>query len=277
MKYRLAIKGCLSGAMRRLFVFMAMSLFLFNLHSLAQIPERPDPPMAVNDFSELFTASQRNELEIALEKFAAATSNRIVIVITDDLGGMDPSMYAYSIGEKWGVGSEKFDNGVVFLIKPKRARSGGKVFIAVGYGLEGVLPDATVNNIIENEVLPKFRENDYYGGTVAALNKMMPVIAGEISYKELYSEDSSLFFFIPLFILIIVFVLLSIFGKGHGGKNGGGGFRTIFIPPIIIGSGGFGRGSSSGGGGFGGGGFGGGFSGGFGGGSFGGGGAGGSW
>ena len=77
------------------------------------------------------------------------------------------------MGEKWGIGSEKFDNGILVLLKPKTSDSKGEVFIAVGYGLEGVVPDATAKRIVENEMIPMFRENNMYGGIEKATDVLI--------------------------------------------------------------------------------------------------------
>ena len=150
----------------------------------AQVPEKPSVPRAVNDFAGIFSRSDAEYMNRVLVSFADSTSNRIVVVTVNDLGGMDPAMFAYEIGERWGVGSEKFDNGIVVLVKPKTSSSSGQVYIAVGYGLEGAIPDAIAKRIVENEMIPRFRENDYTGGVAAALNVWMPLSAVEISYKE---------------------------------------------------------------------------------------------
>ncbi|HIZ87733.1 MAG TPA: TPM domain-containing protein [Candidatus Coprenecus pullistercoris] len=236
----------------------------------AQIPEKPSVPRAVNDFAGIFSRSDAEYMNRALVDFADSTSNRIVVVTVNDLGGMDPAMFAYEIGERWGVGSEKFDNGIVVLVKPKTSSSSGQVYIAVGYGLEGAIPDAIAKRIVENEMIPRFRENDYTGGVAAALNVLMRLSAGEISYKE-YEESVSdgaggfiALGFIILFIIVLVIARRN--GPTNIGHGGSSVADAIFWSSIL-------GGGRSHGGGFSGGGF----SGGFGGGSFGGGGAGGSW
>ena len=240
----------------------------------AQIPPRPSVPRAVNDFAGVFSRSDAEYMNRVLVDFADSTSNRIVVVTVDDLGGIEPAMFAYEIGEQWGVGSDKFDNGVVVLVKPKTSRSSGQVYIAVGYGLEGAIPDAIAKRIVENEMIPRFRENDYTGGVAAALNVLMPLSAGEISYKE-YEESVSdgaggfvALGFIILFIIVLVIARRN--GPTNIGHGGSSVADAIFWSSIL-------GGGRSHGGGFSGGGFSGGFGGGFGGGSFGGGGAGGSW
>jgi uncharacterized protein len=239
----------------------------------AAIPQRPEPARLVNDLAGLFTHGQTAGLENMLVAFDDSTSNQIAVVTVSDLEGYEPSEYATRIGLEWGVGSSKFDNGIVILVKPKTAESGGKVFIAVGYGLEGAVPDAYAKRIINNEMIPHFMENDYYGGVEAACSTLMKLASGEISeLRESEEDDIALIAFVVVFILFLVIIII-IAAKTNGG-NGGNGGRRVYTGPVITIGNDFGTwGSSRGGfGGFGGGGFGG-----FGGGSFGGGGAGGSW
>ena len=245
----------------------------------AQIPPKPSVPRAVNDFAGVFSRSDAEYMNRVLVDFADSTSNRIVVVTVDELGGMEPAMFAYGIGEQWGVGSDKFDNGVVVLVKPKTARSSGQVYIAVGYGLEGAIPDAVAKRIVENEMIPRFQQEDYTSGVAAALNVLMQLAAGEISYKE-YEDSISTGGSIAMIVFGLLFVLIilgALFGNNGPRNISSGGSRTSSVADAIFWSSilGSGRGGSGFGGG--GGGFSGGFGGGFGGGSFGGGGAGGSW
>lgn len=257
-------------------IFLVAAILLFTSLSFAQVPKPQSPPRLVNDFASVFSSSQRQSLENELVKFSEETSNQIAIVTMDDLGGMEASQMAYSIGEQWGVGDSRFNNGIVILIKPKRGNSYGDLYIEVGYGLEGAIPDAIAKRIVENEMIPQFREDNYYQGVVNALNILMPLAKGEYSYEDYSGDDEIPIGFIVLFIVIFLILILS--SKNNNNKNIGSGgsksssFLNGFIwGSILSGSGG----SSSSGGSFGGG-ISGGF-GGFGGGSFGGGGAGGRW
>jgi uncharacterized protein len=251
----------------------------------AQVPQRPNPPRLVNDLAGIFTPQQVAQLEQRVVACADSTSNQIAIVTVAELYGMDKSQLAYSIGEQWGVGQKKFDNGVVILVKPKVGNSRGEVFIATGYGLEGVLTDAKARRIIETDMIPYFKSDDYYGGVNQALNVIIPLVSGEVSTDEFANngEDDSAVPAIVFLIFLVIFVIVISMSSKNGPKNmGGGGGRggrnlnamdALFLASIL--SSGRGGGRSSGG--FGGGSFGGGGFGGFGGGSFGGGGAGGSW
>lgn len=264
----------------KIFLAVVLAWLASGFALSAQVPAKPSTAYAVNDFAGIFSDRQWQRMNRRLVDFADTTSNQIVVVTVKDLGGMEPSMFAYEIGEKWGIGSDKFDNGVVILVKPKTGYESGQVYIAVGYGLEPVIPDAIAKRIIEYEMIPHFQEGDYYGGVMAAIDVIMPLAAGEFTYQE-YEEEGAIAALIILIIIIGTFVMLVIAArKAGGGTNiGGGGSTASTIADAIFWSsilGGGGRGGRSSGG-FGGGGFSGGFGGGFGGGSFGGGGAGGSW
>lgn len=258
--------------MKRRFIRLFTAIILTTAWTFAAdaIPSRPEPQRLVNDHANLFSASQTDELERMLVAFDDSTSNQIAIVTVLDLEGYSAAEYATQIGLEWQVGSEKFDNGIVILVKPKTAGSSGQVFIAVGYGLEGAIPDAYAKRIINNDMIPHFMSEDYYGGVEAACGTLMALASGEISELREYEDDEAgeLALAIMVMIFIIIFVLIIINSNDHG-KGNGGRRRVIYTGPIITSGNDFG--------GFGGfGGFRGGF-GGFGGGSFGGGGAGGSW
>jgi uncharacterized protein len=257
----------------------------------AQIPPQPDPPRLVNDFAGVLTTEQVNELEYRLVAFNDSTSNVICIVIVNDLGDYSAAEFAYEIGDQWGVKDKKFNNGVVILIKPSSAKGGdGDIYIATGYDLEGVLPDAACKRIIEQQFIPELKQGNYYEAIVNGLDVILPAVAGEINVARDDGEDGAflagfvLFLFIMIIILIVSASRSSRNRKGGNGSGNGSGNDEDLLNAIFWGSllsnghrGGSGYSGSSGfGGGFGGGGFGGGGFGGFGGsGGFGGGGAGG--
>ena len=242
------------------------------------IPEKPNPPRLVNDYAGLLTGNEVNNLERKLELFNDSSTTQIVIVIVKDLGGYDKADFAQRLGEKWGVGQKGKNNGVVVLVKPKKAESRGEVYIAPGYGLEGVIPDLAAIDIVEKEILPSFRKNEYYTGLDKALNVLMSLSRKEFTpadYMKKKGGKSGKGSGFPIVIIIVIIVIIASKSKGSGG-SGGGKISTGGLPLWLL-LGGLNSGRHSGSwGDFSGGGGGGGF-GGFGGGSFGGGGAGGSW
>ena len=237
----------------------------------AQVPEAPSPPRFLNNFSttNILSEAEQAQIEQRLDQFEQETSNEISIVIIDDLGGDEPWHFATELGEAWGVGKADKDNGLVFLIKPTQENGGRQVYLAAGRGLEAVITDLTCQDIIQHEMLPAFKQNQYADGINKALDVLFGLAKGEInekSYrKKLHQNDWVKGLFGLLAILFILFLIIKRGGGGGttmGGRRSGPGF-------FYFGGygGGFGGGSSGGGGGFGG----------FGGGSFGGGGSGGSW
>lgn len=258
-----------------------MLIWLFAIAIQAQIPSKPTPPRLVNDLANIFSEDQRQELEQELVAFNDSTSNEIVIVTVSDLGGYDKMTFAQQIGVKWGVGKAKRNNGIVILLKPKN-ETRGEAFIATGYGLEGALPDAICKRIVENEMIPYFRRNDYFGGVVSALRVIMPIAKGEYKYKTDKTNNgggSGIGLIVIVFIIIVV-VLIKRGNRGNddftgrgGGSSGSDLWTMIFLAGMANrnhnGSWGnfSGGGRSDSGGDFGG----------FGSGDFGGGGAGGSW
>ena len=246
------------------------------------IPEKPVPPRLVNDLAGLLNRDEVNSLEQKLTTFSDSTSTQIAIVIVPSLEGYDKADFAQQLAENWGIGQRGLNNGILILVKPKTTGSNGQVQIAPGYGLEGAIPDITCGEIVDREILPAFRNGDYYGGLDNATNTIMSLARGEFSAAE-YGQKAkkSSGKGAPLgLIIFIIFIIIAIISRNSGNSNNRHISTHHGLPFwLLLGMMGSGRGSSGGSwGGFSGGhsGGGGGF-GGFGGGSFGGGGAGGSW
>lgn len=256
-------------------IFSIITVFICLVSTVvAQIPDRPVPPRLVNDFANILSRDEINHLEDTLVGFANRTSTQIVVVIVPDLEGYDPGDFAFKLGEKWGVGQKDKNNGIVVLVKPKQANSKGQVFIATGYGLEGVLPDAIVNStVVDYEMIPRFKGNDYYGGISSGIKVIMDITGGEYTaeqYQQQKGQNNEAGFIPAIVIFILVFVFIM---RGRRNRFYSPGKSLPFWLAMGMLSGGSHRSGgsfgnfSSGSGGFGG----------FGGGSFGGGGAGGSW
>ena len=231
-------------------------LILLLSSPLWAAPEFPELTGRVVDNANLMTAAQRQSLTQALASAEQNTSNQVVVVTLADLQGYEIADYGYQLGRHWGIGSKESDNGVLLIVAPKDR----KVRIEVGYGLEGVLTDALSSVIIQQEILPAFRQGQFYGGIQAGVTAIQSAIKGEYQgERQPRNKPSGLKALLILIGMVVVTFLLSFGGGGgRGGRRGG-----MFLP-VPMGGGG-------GGGGFGGGGFGGG------GGGFGGGGASGGW
>lgn len=263
------------------FIFLyTMLTFINPATAQFRIPEKPDLETSVYDYVGLLSESQKSALEQKLIRYSDTTSTQIVIVIISSTEGENINYLGAQWGEKWGIGQAEEDNGVLIIL----ARDDRRIAINTGQGVEHLLTDALSKRIIENIILPEFRNDDYYAGLDKGADVIFSVLQGEYqgspAEKEEDPSPGNLIFIVFLIIMIIYFI-----SRRRGGGGGFGGRdrrnRTRGFSPMdaiilsSLGRGGFGR---SGGGGFSGGGFGGGgFGGGFGGGGFGGGGASGSW
>ncbi len=256
--------------------FISISLYAQN------IPARPNPPRLVNDFAGVLSTEQEEILEHKLVALDDSTSNQIAIVLIKTLNDYPIEDYANKLYRSWGIGNKGTNNGVLVIA----AIDDHKVRIEVGYGLEGAIPDITANSIIEDDIVPSFKTENYYQGLNAATDDLGKAAAGEYHVQRQRNDDNSgkgggsL-----LGIIIIVIIILIVMRRGGGGRGGGMVSRRGYggLGPFILGNmignsfgggrgGGWGGGSGGGWSGGGGGGFGG-----FGGGSSGGGGASGSW
>lgn len=229
-------------------------------------PPRPSTP--VLDQGAMLSPTQEQRLADKLTAFEDTTSTAIVVVTVQSLDGAPISDYAVTLGREWGVGQGDKDNGVVLLV----SRGDREMFIATGYGVEGALPDAIANRIVERIITPAFRQDQFYAGLDRGTNAIIQATAGEYdasAESRGASSDDGMPTALLFTLLILIYFVGTSFFRG-GGKKGRRSRRKHGDMPLIIWGGGGGRGGggfSGGGGGFGG----------FGGGSFGGGGAGGSW
>ncbi|MFO7278568.1 MAG: YgcG family protein [Pseudomonadota bacterium] len=266
----------------------------------------------VTDLTGTLTAQQQAALEEKLAAFEARKGAQIAVLLVPTTQPEAIEQYSIRVVDEWKLGREDVDDGVLLLV----AKDDRRMRIEVGYGLEGVLPDATVNRIQDEFILPLFRQGDFFGGINAGVDRIIALIDGEPlpPPDRRWQRDGgapALIGLLPfLFFAVLVgsAVLRALFGRGLGSlvTGAGTGFFVwlvsqaigvallvgflAFIFALFSGLGGGTRWSSLprhggwgggwGGGGFGGGGFGGGFGGGGfrgGGGGFGGGGASGSW
>lgn len=269
---------------RKKFATLFLLLFAISICHAQRIPDRPSPPRLVNDYTNTLTASQVNSLEYKLRNYNDTTSTQIAVVFINDLQGTTAADFAYQIGEKWGVGTKE-NNGIVILVKPKNETK-GEVFISVGYGLEQYVPDALAKRIIETQMIPAFKYNDYSGGVNNAIDSIIKLASGGFS-SDSEDEDAAFAALMIIIIGMIVMILyITLIGKASttiSSKRDSSSFwKTLFWLSLLNNSShrhhnhhnhhNHWNNFSGGSGGFGGGSFGG-----FGGGSFGGGGAGGSW
>jgi uncharacterized protein len=210
----------------------------------------------VNDYTGILSPTQVTSLERMLVGYFDSTSTQIAVVIERSLEGDDIFDYCQRLATTWGIGEKGKNNGLLLYI----AIDDRKVRIHTGYGMEATITDALSKRIVEETIVPNFRNNNHYQGIYQASVAIIQAASGE--YTNNKGPDQAPFStLLIMFVLILVFIFLSSKTNKNKKRVYGNG-----VPPMMWG-GTFGRGGFSSGGGFGG----------FGGGSFGGGGASGSW
>ncbi len=258
------------GGMRHALAVIAFGLlFAGPLRAVEVIP--PKPAGYFNDYAGVVAKDSALRFNEQLAQFERETSNQVVVAVFQQMqSNSDIADYTRRVAQAWAVGqADKRNGAVLFVFIGDR-----KMFIQVGYGLEGVLPDVTAFDITERHIKPKFRTGDFEGGLATGIELMLQAIRGEYQGTGKTVTESSADGSggrVPLVLVILMIVFAIYFsrrarkrGWGYSGKGG------PFVGGWSTGSGGgWSSGSSSSGGGFSS------FSGG--GGSFGGGGGGSSW
>jgi len=235
----------------------------------------------VTDFTNTLSPSNKQLLENKLVAFDDTSSTQIAVVILKSVGNYDINEYGAALGRKWGIGQKGKNNGVLILV----ALGDRKLTIQTGYGAEGALPDIITQEIRVNDINPRFKQGDYFGGLNAGIDQIIKYTKGEYKADKKQQISQKGGGSVLIIIIIVVVILVFVFknrGGGGGrqiiGSRGGASPFWWFLAGSMLGRGsggsgwgGFGGGKDSGGGSDGGG------FGGFGGGDFGGGGSGGSW
>lgn len=239
-------------------VFLVWSFFCACGNAAESFPAATG---AVNDFAGVVPADAEERMARLSREVLDKTGTAIVVATVKDVGDNDPDMYANELYQAWGIGKKGEDKGVlIFLALRER-----KIRIETGYGVEGILPDGLVGEILDRYVTPYLKKGDYgtgLGNAVAAVAQMVAKDAGitltggasvKAAPRSAEARRGNLF---PLLLLLLVtvpllatrqgramlpFLIVALLSGGRGGGVGGfGGFGG--------GYGGFGGGSSGGGG-----------------------------
>jgi uncharacterized protein len=239
-------------------------LALLSGPSMAEDTAFPRPTGAVNDFAKVISQEQRAAMEGLAREVLQKTGTAVVVVTIPTAGDRVVDDYATRLYEAWGIGKKGEDKGVLILLAMKERR----VRIETGYGVEGILPDGVVGEIIRLQVIPQLKQGDYERGLLNAMTAVSDVIARDAGVtltgrpqlqpaRPTGATPVSPFTLILLAIVVMLMLftrtgrqimallLLSSFGgggRGYGGGSSGGfgGFSGGF--------GGFGGGMSGGGG-----------------------------
>ncbi|ADA67848.1 MULTISPECIES: TPM domain-containing protein [Thermotoga] len=233
--------------MRRILFLILTALFvlLFSVEFPA-----PTPYKYVNDYVGVLDSETVEKIVAVGKELEKKTTAQVVVVVVPSLSGLTVEEYANRLFREWGIGQKEKNNGVLLLV----AMSDRKVRIEVGYGLEGAIPDGKAGRILDEYVIPYFKEGEYdkgiYYGYLAIAKEVAREYGVEITGTSDLPERGTDISGLSIIIIVIAFIIFSsIMGRGgywyrgprfpggFGGLRGGSG-----------GSGGFGGGSSGGGG-----------------------------
>ncbi|MBN1637999.1 MAG: YgcG family protein [Ignavibacteriales bacterium] len=190
-----------------------MFLILISVLCYAQdLQPIPELSRRVTDLTSTLMTWEVDTLEKMLYEFEKEKGSQIVLLIIPTTNPEVIEEYSIRVAEKWKIGREEIDDGVIFIV----AINDRSLRIEVGYGLEGILPDATAKYIIDNYILPNFRNGNYYIGIETGIEliistiKEEPLPAPQIDESEYENYDFEVFN-VPLFVILLtIFMLIGI-------------------------------------------------------------------
>jgi uncharacterized protein len=202
---------------------------------LVEVPALRSP---VTDLTGTLTPDQAAALEAKLRSFEQARGSQVAVLIVSTTQPEAIEQYAIRVADAWKLGRQGVDDGAILIV----AKDDRRLRVEVGYGLEGALPDATANRIIDEVIVPRFREGDFYGGISAGVDRMLRVIEGEALPEPERRPPASavpglstLLPFLFIFALVGGSIFRRLFGRVGGAFATGGlvGFLTWLLVGIL--------------------------------------------
>jgi uncharacterized protein len=217
---------------------------LVGILGAAAIAEVAVPPFHnfVTDLTGTLSPQQQASLEQSLRAFTRQKGSQLAVLLVPTTVPETVEQYSIRVVENWKLGRKGVDDGVLLLV----ATQDHAVRIEVGYGLEGVIPDAVANRIINDIIVPYFKRGDYFGGIQAGAQQLMRLVEGEPlpapSQRDTSWEGAQ--GWLPLLLMATVvggFILRSVFGRlvgagltaGAAGVIGWSLFGSLFFGLMI--------------------------------------------
>lgn len=190
--------------------------------AFAAEPNFPALSGRVVDQARLLSPETEAEISAKLTQLETDTGDQFVVVTLNSLQDYEIEDYGYRLGRAWGIGSAENDSGVLLIVAPNER----KVRIEVGYGLEPVLTDALSNQIIQNDILPPFREGGFQRGISAGVDAVVtqlrldPAEAEARAAAAVPTEAEAPVFPVLIIALIFLFLFLNLMrGAGRRGRR----------------------------------------------------------
>jgi uncharacterized protein len=202
---------------------LGLMLLLASNFAFAELAAIPELSSRVTDLTQTLSQAEQAQLEQKLATFEQKKGSQIALLIVPTTQPEDIAQYSIRVVEKWKIGREKVDDGVLVLV----AKNDHKMRIEVGYGLEGAIPDLYAKRIISEQMAPKFKQGDFYGGLDAATDSLTKLIDGEALPAPQASSSGGMgvMDILPMLLfggLITGLVLRGMFGTFFGSALNGG-------------------------------------------------------
>lgn len=186
-------------------ILLAVATLCWSLATIAQPVPIPPLTSRVTDRTATLTREQTAALEQKLQAFEAAKGSQLAVLIVPTTGDEQIEQYSLRVVEQWKLGRKNVDDGALLIV----AKNDRALRIEVGYGLEGVLNDATSKRIISEVIVPRFQQGDFYGGIEAGVDRMIGVVNGEslpAPTRRARNDDRAFGQLVPVIFLLVVVI-----------------------------------------------------------------------
>ena len=181
------------------------AVFCLFASGLQAAPDFPKLTGRVVDMANLLSSSDKQQLTQQLKAHEDKTTNQVVVVTLNTLQGYEIADYGYQLGRHWKIGQADKNNGVLLIVAPNQR----KTRIEVGYGLEGTLTDALSKQIIDYEMIPRFKKKDFAGGIKNGTAAVLGILSGSIDAKAFKKFRPVKKDLLPKFISFVFFTLIA--------------------------------------------------------------------
>jgi uncharacterized protein len=199
--------------------FVAALLVFAGLLGAARA-DVPVPPLKarVTDLTGTLSAQQKGELEARIAAYETKRGSQIAVLLLPSTKPEEIEQFSIRVAEAWKIGRKKVDDGLILVV----AKDDRRLRIEVGYGLEGVIPDAVAKRVIDEKITPRFRDGDFYGGVRDGLEQLIKLAEGEKlpppaeSARAPATDPVHLFFIAAVFSVFAGGVLKAVLGRFPG-------------------------------------------------------------
>ncbi len=183
----------------------------------------------VNDFAGILNSSQTEDLRYLFSIVEENTTAEVVFVSLDSIDGEDISQYSFDLGSEWGIGKEDKDNGLLILY----VKDINKIWVATGYGLEGILPDSKIGRLLDENYVPLRDGGDVANGILAfsyvvseeLVNNSQEIISGNAGENIFWSSAYGIIFSLLIIFIIGFTTIFSLFSRD---------FRSYIMYPFLM-------------------------------------------